>query len=284
MSKLFKLRDWFTIKDAAAHLSSAMSEPVTEADVLRLVMDGHLAVSLFLGHDQFAAPNLTILDEEAEDHSWKAPGEYVGIERWDEFDDNKVRGSTVRLWPGDRFYNLLRGVHDFPLWGKQKSLIEREYFKLTGGPNIDRATSIFVLMNEQSPNPEPMDGKEYFAMDGRRLMRLMDMKNGKAEVLRELPEHSLFVIRAEALHRFSQSLAQPVDKNTSLDPRERTTYLSIIGSLADLYWRTAYPEQQYTQAKLITDLEDYEGFPGMSERTLKDKLRDGKKIIETGRG
>ncbi len=46
MSKLFKLKEWLTLPDAAKHLAIAFGEEVGEADVLRLALDGHLKLSV----------------------------------------------------------------------------------------------------------------------------------------------------------------------------------------------------------------------------------------------
>jgi hypothetical protein len=45
---LRRLRDWLTVSEAATELSKALGEPVTDAAVLRLGIDGHLALSLYL--------------------------------------------------------------------------------------------------------------------------------------------------------------------------------------------------------------------------------------------
>ena len=45
---LYKLREWLTVPDAAAHLSIVFGEEVTEADVMRLGLDGHLTLSISL--------------------------------------------------------------------------------------------------------------------------------------------------------------------------------------------------------------------------------------------
>lgn len=53
MSKLFKLKEWLSVADAARHLTIAFGEEVTEADVLRLALDGHLQLSVnFVNHAQ----------------------------------------------------------------------------------------------------------------------------------------------------------------------------------------------------------------------------------------
>ncbi|MHB9100341.1 MAG: hypothetical protein ACYC2E_02320 [Sulfuricella sp.] len=46
MRKLDKLKKWLTIVDAARYLSIAFDEDVSEADVLRLALDGHLKLSV----------------------------------------------------------------------------------------------------------------------------------------------------------------------------------------------------------------------------------------------
>ena len=46
MSKLFKLRRWVTLSDAAKYLEGAFTEPVSEADILQLALDGQLKLSV----------------------------------------------------------------------------------------------------------------------------------------------------------------------------------------------------------------------------------------------
>ena len=45
---LYRFREWLTVPDAASHLSIAVGEQVTTADVLRLGLDGHLKLSINL--------------------------------------------------------------------------------------------------------------------------------------------------------------------------------------------------------------------------------------------
>ena len=47
MRKLLKLKEWLTVPDAARHLSILFGEEVSEADVLRLALDGQLTLSVF---------------------------------------------------------------------------------------------------------------------------------------------------------------------------------------------------------------------------------------------
>ena len=46
LKKLLKLMEWVTVPDAARYLSILFGEDVSEADVLRLALDGHLTLSV----------------------------------------------------------------------------------------------------------------------------------------------------------------------------------------------------------------------------------------------
>ena len=47
MSKLLKLKRWLTTEEAAKYLTGALSEPVTEADIFRLALDGQITLSVY---------------------------------------------------------------------------------------------------------------------------------------------------------------------------------------------------------------------------------------------
>jgi hypothetical protein len=48
VKKLLNLKQWLSVADAARHLSLLFGEDVTELDVLRLALDGHLTLSAHL--------------------------------------------------------------------------------------------------------------------------------------------------------------------------------------------------------------------------------------------
>lgn len=68
-----------------------------------------------------------------------------------------------------------------------------------------------------------------------------------------------------------------------LASRTKNNYLGIIGALADLYWKTKYPGEEYKKSQMLEDLEPYKGFPGHTEHQthLKDSLALGKKVIDS---
>jgi hypothetical protein len=93
-----KLRDWLTIDDAAEALTAAMAHPISEADVLRLTIDGHLQLSLYL------------------------PGKMTA---------SCHRKDDQSLDPLPRQHSI-QGLCDVPMSGRAKLQIEHEYHWLEG--------------------------------------------------------------------------------------------------------------------------------------------------------
>ena len=75
---LRKLREWLTLEEAASELSTALSEDVDASDVLRLVLDGQLQLSIHLPAKTTA--RCRKLDDDAPDAPW-TPGTIEGV--WD---------------------------------------------------------------------------------------------------------------------------------------------------------------------------------------------------------
>ncbi|PUA20340.1 hypothetical protein C7W93_11410 [Glaciimonas sp. PCH181] len=51
LGKLFNLKKWLTVQEAARRLSNVCGSEITEADVLCLALDGHLKLSVnFVNH------------------------------------------------------------------------------------------------------------------------------------------------------------------------------------------------------------------------------------------
>ena len=65
-SMLFKLKEWLTLKDTAQYLSVLFKEDVSEADVLRLGLDGCLKLSVNFVNLSFAKCGKAVSCEDAE--------------------------------------------------------------------------------------------------------------------------------------------------------------------------------------------------------------------------
>ncbi|MEC5218986.1 hypothetical protein RCH09_003966 [Actimicrobium sp. GrIS 1.19] len=62
--------------------------------------------------------------------------------------------------------------------------------------------------------------------------------------------------------------------------KSESASLNIIGALCEIYWKSKNPEKpKIIQSEIIEALSNYDGFAGLSERNLKDKLGKAIKAI-----
>lgn len=180
MGKLFSLKEWLTVADTARHLSIVFGEDVSEADVLRLALDGRLRLSVhFVNHararcgkvvtweetDWFLCPSLIPRKEitaetEAPEKILPWPPKLEALVNDMPEDERAGFVPFMRSLKIDdeRFLNLddqvtsLQGVWDLPLIGAEQLDIEHEYQRLTRGPEV-------TLVNIEGAFVERRDGE-----------------------------------------------------------------------------------------------------------------------------
>lgn len=152
MSKIMKLREWLTVEEAAQRLTISAQEEVSEADLLRLALDGHLTLSVhFVNHAKGRPVSIERLDseercskirEEVQDFLREHP-EYepceqlqagmehvIGLYRGDELLD----GEHVLTFEGDDQQPVtLEGVWDLLMLGAERLDVEHAYQRMTDG-------------------------------------------------------------------------------------------------------------------------------------------------------
>ena len=111
---LRKLREWLTLKEAASELSTALSEDVDASDVLRLVLDERLKLSIYLPAKTTA--RCRKLGEDAPDAPW-----------------------TRRT---------IDGVWDVPMVGRGKSQIEHDYQWQRAGLYVPKDAPVGALVEQ----------------------------------------------------------------------------------------------------------------------------------------
>jgi hypothetical protein len=115
VNKLFKLKEWLSVAETARYLSILFGEDVAEADVLRLALDGHLKLSVYLTNGAYASSCVPKTHGEIE---WDVPPSERG-----------------RYWHDDRgrflvlpsITELENAVWDLPMRGGERIEVERKY-------------------------------------------------------------------------------------------------------------------------------------------------------------
>lgn len=272
VSKLFELKEWLTLADAAQHLSIIFGEEVREADVLRLALDGHLKLSVRFVNHATAQRGKVVPIEEAE--TFEIPKTLLKDK-----DLRAILGTNLgngKILELDKKIVSIDGVWDLPMIGCEEIDVEHEYQNLTGGPAITLENLEGTFVERQDGTycqlQESYDENEYQAGSKAHLRALKEyierdnVSPSKAEELLErhkesrkkylerrkqnedlgkefnnyypaggLPRDSVLVVRTSALQALQARIAEP-DKRIEkpIESRERTTLLTIIAALAQL--------------------------------------------------
>ena len=156
MGKLFKLKQWLTVEDAAKHLSIVFGEDVSVADLYRLALDLELTLSVRFVNGTHGRAGVLVPINEA---TYK---EVTGLSV-----------SPIRLYGGPKISTdgveshilqledcvvTLEGVWDLPMIGGERIAVEQIYQQITYGTD---ATNV------------PMDGAFVQSIDGQ-LCQLQD--------------------------------------------------------------------------------------------------------------
>ncbi|MDD5268030.1 MAG: hypothetical protein PHO08_13030 [Methylococcales bacterium] len=145
-SKLLNFKPWLTVPEAAKHLSGICGEEVTEADILRLALDGHLKMSVNFVNKAHARPGQVVGYEAVK---WgELPAKWVDklISNYNlpaEGKGKPIFYITSLQIDDDNYLNLeekvvvIEGVWDLPMIGNERIDIEHRYQIMTGGPPVE---------------------------------------------------------------------------------------------------------------------------------------------------
>jgi hypothetical protein len=235
VGKLFNLKQWLTVPDAAQRLTIMCGEPATEADILQLGLDGHLKLSVNFTNHALAVCGEMIDGETpaSEDPEWKEfPAEMLDFSmNIPDITKTPPTSSMMSLNVSNtRFVNLngqlavLKGVWDLPMIGSERFDVENRFQQLTNGPPVTLLKLPGALV--QSPS-------------GRTICQLQEihpLKKYHVPTFR-LPENSTLVIRTTALRAFEASIIGTTEKlDMPLHAKELDNMLKIIiGMAIDAY-------------------------------------------------
>lgn len=213
MGKLFNLKEWLNLADSARHLSIVFGEEVSEADVLRFALDGHLRLSVnFVNHTTARCGKVTRYTEAElvtaiqsgklpDDLKWmKLPRDLAGAMRGESGGEEVTHLMSLRI-DDDRYLTLgdditkLRGVWDLPMIGGERLDIEHQYQMLTGGPSVTLAMLDGAFVEGRDGRicqlQEDLDDNEYQAGSSAQLEKIIrpivegDVEEDEAESLLE---------------------------------------------------------------------------------------------------
>lgn len=147
MSKLFKLKEWLNIDEAALHFSSAIGETVEKKDIFRLALDGHLTLSVNLVNraqarrGELVGPDGVVYYDSSALFTAELVKKIVMEGITEKADGSKEVQKSLKV-SDELFLNLddevksVGGIWDLSMFGGETLDLEHEYQMLTDGPEV----------------------------------------------------------------------------------------------------------------------------------------------------
>lgn len=147
-SKLFKLKEWFSIDETAKRLTSSLGEEVTPVDIYRLALDRHLTLSLNIIENRH---NLIVQPVELRQCSIKD----LFVELGDGYEallhtNANLDLVTDHIIPTGEIVNIDVGFVDFPMIGSEILEVERLYNKSRNIETEERYSSHGILIKSEN--------------------------------------------------------------------------------------------------------------------------------------
>jgi hypothetical protein len=273
MSKLFKLKEWLTIEEAAKHLTTMLGEEVSIADIFRLALDKHLILSMNFPNGTYGNFGKVVSLENTK--RFKPPAGLLEAMR----KNNSESGSEeiiISDYIGDeQFINweekvvAIDGVWDLAMLASEIIDVEYDYHKLIGGPKIDlvglngafvnqgevfcrlvesfddnenqsgskaarKQIESFLSLNEVSAETKNEIWERY---ENERKKYLLDKKSAPFEKdffpAGGLPRDGVYVVRTAVIVDFLDRLNETPKTDKPISTKERNSMLTLIAALCE---------------------------------------------------
>ncbi len=300
MSKLYKLKEWFSLEDTATRLSSGLGEPVSTLDVLQLIVEGHLPLSWYARH----VP--------AERVGRACMLHYLVLPIFGEFvPPNDYEGSV--MWRGDWAVRRHKGLKEGDILMPYATL---DWMRVRESRVVERLDGVFRLELTEcgalkewvhslltDTGGELISLEGYFVSDSEGAMwRILEHNSGGKIKLPDgtikrmesfhhpsgaFPDSAELVIRRSDIKSFEGRITEGNQSSpTAISPRERETLLNIAGGLLDLLLGRSpggKPQSVFESQAAIIDalLARHEDKPGITRRTLEDKFAQAKRNLKS---
>ena len=235
--RLFNLKNWLTIEEAAKHLSALLQEEVSAADVLQLGIDQKLQISVRFVNHVYALRGkiINLADASYKEIPALSSPDKNGTSKFVRI-YNGVRIGHDQIFESDDTLITLTGVWDLPMLGGEYLDVVNSYQLMTNQADVELITldgvfirglegSIFEL-REFLETSTSKDETEH--VEKKSIPRSCDKPHYPAGAL---PHDSDLVVRPKAILDFQASYLTPQNADKPIGTNERNTLLSVIAAL-----------------------------------------------------
>jgi hypothetical protein len=242
MSKLFKLKEWLTLEEAASHISDVLGESFTLTDIYQFALSGHLVLSVNFVNN-VKAKKVTFTKKE--DIKYKkeffknvpniSEGAYVNVPI------NAQYPISRNLWVKrieEQVFSLV-GVWDLAMVGTEKYRLKQLYQQEISSDievKVPDALNVYVKGAEDTYQLQLLLTMEEYRLKHNNLtvdgMKPRILNSALAYPANRLDEvdHDL-VMKVKEVTRFIKSLEDTPEEVKPLHDKERTTLLLLLGSV-----------------------------------------------------
>ena len=319
MSKLFKLKEWLSLEEAASYLSISLGEKIETCDILKLGIDGLMPISIYFSDKTPVRFGKFTSYEDARNNNYqKESSELTNL--FNELDtplansekilhaisrvmiEPVTRDLAFETFDEDEYYGVV-GVWDIVALSLGKRFLIQEHNKLYSQIKItnedlrdDMEVFFFIkdprsdvygmLLKEFEPSEEfsemltAVQNSSFLDAN----LEEKGLEEGYDLDMRfhaaKVPENGYLVIRTNALREFEHSLSSENENNNKeLSERKERTYQAIIGALLRLLQDESSPNRN--QATIVQELvEKYkEKTTGFSKESLDDYFSQANKTL-----
>lgn len=251
-SKILKVKNSLTLEEAAAHVSTIFQEPISERDIIELVLDRKLTLSINIRTRIHAKRSYEISPNDPE---WKSI-EFI-TPYYDRLQNPKglrTGGDLIgQFISKDRFIYVseeiesIDGIWDLSLHGAEKGLLEELLFQAAGTEaeaQHERIPSEGIIVHREGSGyfqlqEHTIYANSYLSGSAEAKSRAIERykkrieKNGKDPKyfpLFTLPKTSLFLVKTPAMNEFVTSLFP--DQKTSTRSKEIASLQKMILGMA----------------------------------------------------
>jgi len=316
MSKLFKLKEWLTLEEAANHISNVLGELVTLADIYRLALDKHIKISANFVNGAKARVGKFVKTADVE---------FIVIDKMPLTEEKLEKPFSMPLnaeiqcskddWIAlDKEVVSIRGLWDLSMIGAERIDIEYYYQQETSGLEVTlqaldgvflkQGDVLYQLQTDFDDNEYQQGSKaakqklEQYITSNKltddEIKKLRDeyeaerkkYLGGKREFERipsyypsgGLDEHDyVLVVKTKEVTRFIQSLEDTPQEAKPLTSKERNSLLVLIGSLCKQV--DIDPKQRGVSASLVA-MTELIGAP-LTDDTIRKILNQIEPAIES---
>ena len=220
MSTLLRFKEWLSLEEATRHLSSLCEEQVTQADILRIALDGHLQLSVHFVNHARGRPGMIVPLENAKKHSIpiSAIQAVPELKNHPELLEGIVSVETSvfdGIYLGEegvleleQKIISLQGVWDLAMIGAERLDVEHRYQSLTNGPPVELTfiDGAIVSNGEEFAQIQEHYGDNEYLRDKSRLSADPYDPSNYYPAGR-LPDDAVFVVRTKVLEAFRLKLS-----------------------------------------------------------------------------